>query len=491
MSFELAELGAQSLRTRTAFENISGGADEAAIRLAAMQRATRGAVSETTQMALANRLMQMGLANNAQELEKVTSMAIRLGTAMGRNATQSVEEFSLLLANQSIPRLDTFGISAGTVRTRINELQAATADMTREEAFMIATFEEGEAAMERLGEATDDTALSFERARARIEDAKVAIGEGLAPVWASILEVVAKGIGIITDWNKAVNEAKEEQSGLLRVIGFLIPPIGFLATGIGILNNELDENEKAALRANAAMGEEYAQGLGIATTATQEIVPPVNDASRGMFDLATSTSTVAKAFLDLDLDPEALFNLAAASGASTEELAALAQQMGLADDAQIDMALATFQLVERFGAGTISAGELATGFGLLQEAGARAAESVNTVGLEVNALPARKRIEIEIAVSAGRETAASRAGIPIPTFQAGGRTPGGDILVGERGPEIVRLPVGAQVTPTNRIDQSRTINRGGDTFIITDPMGMALASDRLRRDAQTGIASGF
>ena len=43
-TFELAELGAQSLRTKDAFRNISGGADEAALRLNAMKKATRGAI---------------------------------------------------------------------------------------------------------------------------------------------------------------------------------------------------------------------------------------------------------------------------------------------------------------------------------------------------------------------------------------------------------------------------------------------------------------
>ena len=125
MIHELARFGAQSLRTERAFEAIAGGADEAKRRLDAMSRATHGAMSEQDMMAQASRLMQMGLANNAGELAQITEMATRLGSAMGLDANNAIEQFSLTLANQSIPRLDAFGISAGKVRKKIADLQAA------------------------------------------------------------------------------------------------------------------------------------------------------------------------------------------------------------------------------------------------------------------------------------------------------------------------------------------------------------------------------
>ena len=200
-SYDLAKLGAQAMRTETAFRNISGGADEAAARLEAMQTATRGAITDTEAMASANQLMQMGLANSAGELENVATMAVRLGTAMGRDANQSLEEFSLLLANQSIPRLDTFGISAGKVRTRINELRDANEDMTRESAFMQAVMEEGRRSMDRLGDSTEDAALQFERAEAQMRQARIELGKKLAPVWAGFLTKLNTGLEILPKWH--------------------------------------------------------------------------------------------------------------------------------------------------------------------------------------------------------------------------------------------------------------------------------------------------
>jgi len=206
-TYELARLGAESLRTKDAFKNISGGAYEAEQNLQTMRAATRGAVSDVDAMAAANRLMQMGLADNATELEAVTTMAVRLGGAMGRDAKGAMEDFALLLANQSIPRLDTFGISGAKVRERIIELQEATEGMSREQAFMIATMEEGEAAMLRLGDATDDPLLAFEELEANWKNLTTTAGEMLAPA-------VSEVVGVLADAAEAAQDAAESQRDL-------------------------------------------------------------------------------------------------------------------------------------------------------------------------------------------------------------------------------------------------------------------------------------
>mgnify|MGYP001571998456 CR=1 FL=1 len=51
-------------------------------------------------------------------------------------------------------------------------------------------------------------------------------------------------------------------------------------------------------------------------------------------------------------------------------------------------------------------------------------------------------------------------GVNIPGFQLGGVAPGGPILVGERGPELVNLPRGAMVTP-----RERSSSRGGGNVV--------------------------
>jgi hypothetical protein len=179
MAVELGNLGQQVQQQRDYFEVWSGGVAAATTNLEAMRRAVGGALTESEMMAGANRLLSMGLADNSNELETMSRMAVMLGGST-RTAAESIEEFSLLLANQSILRLDTFGISGAKVRERIEELMAADKNLTREQAFLNAVMEEGtrkvdalEAAGVKATTATQDLGTAF-------RGLKEAIGEVLA-----------------------------------------------------------------------------------------------------------------------------------------------------------------------------------------------------------------------------------------------------------------------------------------------------------------------
>lgn len=388
MTFELAKLGAQSARTRNAFVNISGGADEATERLDAMKRATRGALSEQNAMSAANRLMQMGLATNATELENVTNMAVKLGTAMGRTATASIEEFALLLANQSIPRLDTFGISAGKVRARIAELMAATPGLSRETAFMTATFEEGEEAMARLGDTVDDDMLAFERLEATTDDLIATIGEGLAP---SLADAAEAG-NLLLNWTNDIQSTmvqhaqqvlmtadsyEEYATEIQRAAGGRIP--------IFLLSEAQWELARSADAVNEAMGPIDDKLMRFIRSA-EDVDIVVEETSDSLLDLSTSARTVAGSFDEMVFDDEQLWNLAMASGASVEALGILAQQLGIATDAEIQASLEGWRLIEAFGEGKITADQLATGFSSLETQAIEAAGGFVGLGDDMSAL---------------------------------------------------------------------------------------------------------
>src|SRR5690606_3276024 len=87
----LAETATQARRAETALTAYAGGAQQAEAATSAMKRATDGALSTLDAQTQASRLLSMGLASNAQELEKVTRIATVLGTTMGRDVNQSIE----------------------------------------------------------------------------------------------------------------------------------------------------------------------------------------------------------------------------------------------------------------------------------------------------------------------------------------------------------------------------------------------------------------
>jgi len=115
-----------------------------------------------------------------------------------------------MLANQSILRLDTFGISSGKVRTRITELMEATKDMTREEAFQIAVFEQGEIAMARLGDAVDDNMLKVEQQQAAYENLRNEVGRGFSGLVGFINGALAPATGGFDELLRKTNDARME-----------------------------------------------------------------------------------------------------------------------------------------------------------------------------------------------------------------------------------------------------------------------------------------
>ena len=206
--FELGKLGAQSLRTESAFNAISGGADNATANLDAMRTATRGALSDQEMMAAASQSLQMGITSNADELGVMTEMAVRLGAAMGTEAGPAMENWNAMLANQSLPRLDTYGISSGRVKTRINDLMASVKGMTREQAFNTAVIEEGTLAMNRLGDAAADELLSFEQLDATITNLKTTMAEKAAPA----VSQFAGTLNLLLTWNDRLAEAQAQST---------------------------------------------------------------------------------------------------------------------------------------------------------------------------------------------------------------------------------------------------------------------------------------
>lgn len=214
MAVELGNLGQQVQQQRAYFEVWSGGVAAATTNLEAMRRAVGGAMTESEMMSGANRLLSMGLADNASELENMSRMAVMLGGST-RSAAESIEEFSLLLANQSILRLDTFGISGAKVRERIEELMAADKNLTREQAFLNAVMEEGTRKVDALAAAGVKATTSAQDLGTAFRGLKEAIGEGLAgPVSEGQAGIAAFFEGLTAAIRAGSNDAGIQLEGL-------------------------------------------------------------------------------------------------------------------------------------------------------------------------------------------------------------------------------------------------------------------------------------
>jgi hypothetical protein len=216
--FDFAKEGAQLAKVEDTFESLSRSiGTSSSSMLRSLREATAGMVTDIELMSANSRFLSMGLADSADEAANLSRIAVTLGGAMGKEAGPAMEEFALLMANQSIPRLDTFGISAGKVRQRIKDLQAATPGLSRETAFMTATMEEAAVAMEKVGNAVPtDPYTQLEVSVSNLTDAmKMQAADGLGPT----LSLIAEGAQLRRDLNEAIDEGTLSEKRHNDVLG--------------------------------------------------------------------------------------------------------------------------------------------------------------------------------------------------------------------------------------------------------------------------------
>ena len=208
-----------------------------------LRKATYGLVDDTELMKQANKLMAMSLAGNEKELKKLMNIAVRLGSAMGTGPTEAMENFALMLANQSIPRLDTFGISSGRVRKRIEELMKANKEMTRDQAFMIATMEEAEKTLKKLGDYVPTAGERLKQLGVKFENLKSNIGNAFIPVLEKLVSAIEPAVNWFVKFSEKhpkivanVGLAITAIAGLVAVIGGLGMALGPIIAGLSVLS---------------------------------------------------------------------------------------------------------------------------------------------------------------------------------------------------------------------------------------------------------------
>ena len=230
---------AENIRTQKTFASLGDSIGLTTKSMNAMRKSTNGLVSDNDLMLSGNKLMAMGLATSEDEMTKVMNTATRLGQAMGTGPTQSMEDFALMLANQSIPRLDTFGISSGRVRERINELMAANAGMTRETAFMTATMEEAEKSLVKLGDFVPTASERIGQMQVKTANLAQRFGEMLLPVLEAaipVLESLVNGLEMMInlDWGKWLQENQVLLGAVAGVITAMLVPAILSAAAAGV-----------------------------------------------------------------------------------------------------------------------------------------------------------------------------------------------------------------------------------------------------------------
>lgn len=164
VAYETLSHGAELLHQDQQFEGLANSIGTTAAALENdLKPALMGLQSDAEMVAGASQLINLGLANNHDEVIALSEVAGQLGWNM--------EVLGLTIANQSTQRLDSLGLSITDVRGKMAEL--VDAGMATDEAFKWAIIEEGRKKIEILGPAAETAAgqlMILENAAENIQD---------------------------------------------------------------------------------------------------------------------------------------------------------------------------------------------------------------------------------------------------------------------------------------------------------------------------------
>lgn len=213
---QLNEIGEAANRADQIFTELQGSPEAAAEGMNVLREATLGVIDDMTLMQKTSQLMITGLAANSDEAARFLGLATRLGPAVGASVEEAVSSLNSALLNQSYDVLDSLGISAGAVRARANELKEAGKSF--EEAFRIAVLEQGDEAIQRLGDSADVAAEGFSTARAQWNNWMQDIGRGINNTLNEAGNTVAM-LGTIADaWIRQQQDLAAQAEELERLI---------------------------------------------------------------------------------------------------------------------------------------------------------------------------------------------------------------------------------------------------------------------------------
>ena len=184
---DLAKQAGKVNAMKNAFVNLSGGTENAAMSMVALQRATNGTMSQMDLLQQANSAMVLGVTKNTEEMSEMFDMAQRLGRALGVDTERSIESLVTGLGRQSVKMLDNIGIivksnDAYEDYADANGLVASQlTDTQKRQAFFNAALTSGRKKMKELGPEIFTIQDSFDRFITTIEDLGIAFGNLVGP----------------------------------------------------------------------------------------------------------------------------------------------------------------------------------------------------------------------------------------------------------------------------------------------------------------------
>lgn len=164
-------------RQSVAAENLAGSQVRLNDFLRVYERATGGAVDQATALSNVTKLMSVGFADNAEELEKFATAIRGISIAMGVSQDTVTQNLILELFTQRGARLDQLGLQYDKVRARADELAAADKSLTTQMAYQQAVLEQANQRFGKLADSAAGAATGMEKAEKAWADLNLKIGQ--------------------------------------------------------------------------------------------------------------------------------------------------------------------------------------------------------------------------------------------------------------------------------------------------------------------------
>lgn len=188
-------------RQSVAAVNLAGSQGKLNDLLRVYGAATGGAVDKAASLANVTKLMAVGFADSAPELEKFARAIRGISIAMGVSQDTVTQNLILELFTQRGMRLDQLGLQYDKVKARSDELRAADASLTTQMAYQQAVLEQAEERFGALADSAEGAKTGIEHVTVAWTDLQLAIGQmgqgslsGFFDFWARGLENTATAL---------------------------------------------------------------------------------------------------------------------------------------------------------------------------------------------------------------------------------------------------------------------------------------------------------
>ena len=200
---EALKMGAQIETLRNSFVSLSAASGKYVPSLEELRLATQGMVSDTDLLLRANEALALGIPT--ENLDDLFDSAIRLGKAMGLDATQGIQALTIGVGRQSRLVLDNLGIivkaeeAYAEYAKRIGKTTETLTENERRLGFQTIALEKISEKAAVLGDNVSDTEKNMSKWTATIKNATTALGELLQPLGAlaPVFQTLGPTIGVM------------------------------------------------------------------------------------------------------------------------------------------------------------------------------------------------------------------------------------------------------------------------------------------------------